>query len=128
VTDALLDHPIAFLACSDAAAARDFYRDRLGLACVSDAAFALVFHVGPIELRIQKVERLVAPEHTVFGWAVADIEVMVSRLEAQGVTFDRFDAIPQDPLGIWTTPDGTRVAWFRDPDGNRLSLTQYATP
>jgi hypothetical protein len=77
-------------------------------------------------LRIAKVETLSPAAHTVLGWEVDAIEAQVRELAARGVVFLRFDGMPQDENGIWTSPSGARVAWFKDPDGNNLSLTQFA--
>jgi hypothetical protein len=69
---------------------------------------------------------LVLGEHTVLGWHVADIDEAVKGLVARGVIFEIFVGMPQDELGIWASPSGEKVAWFKDPDGNNLSLTQFA--
>jgi len=104
--------------------ANEFYQDTLGLSSVADTPFAIVFDANGTMLRIQKVEHLTPAEHTLLGWKVDDIRATIEELTAKGVRFERFDRLPQDELGIWTTPDGSRVAWFKDPDGNTLSLTQ----
>ena len=116
---------IAFVVTTDAERARAFYEHVLGLRLVSDEPFALVFDANGAMLRIAKVPELAPARHTVLGWAVADVAAAVTRLVASGVKFERYDGLPQDALGIWTTPDGARVAWFRDPDGNTLSLTRF---
>jgi len=77
-------------------------------------------------LRVTKVEDLRPQPFTVFGFAVDDIAVEMDRLAAGGVEFNRYDGFGQDPAGVWTAPGGDRVAWFADPDGNTLSLTQFA--
>ena len=77
-------------------------------------------------LRIQKVAEVAVPPDTALGWEVDDIAGRMAALAAKGVVFERFEGFGQDEAGIWTAPDGTRVAWFHDPDGNRLSLTQFA--
>ena len=122
----MLNKPILLIACADDAAALLFYRDVLELTFVADSPFALVFDVDGTELRIQKVRDLEPAQHTVLGWHVDDIEAEVERLSGRGVTFTIFDGMPQDDLGIWATPDGAKIAWFNDPDGNTLSLTQHA--
>ena len=114
--------PIAFVATANAEAAITFYRDVLGLTFVSDDPFAVVFDLNGTMLRIAKVESLTPAQHTVLGWQVDDIEVTVRGLAEKGVLFERYEQLEQDDLGIWTSP-GTRVAWFKDPDGNTLSLT-----
>lgn len=116
---------VAFLATADPAAAIAFSRDGLGLRLVEDMAFALVFDAGGTELRIQKVQTLVPAGYTALGWAVDDIARTVGDLAGRGVRVERFDGMGQDADGVWTSPGGARVAWFRDTDGNLLSLTQY---
>jgi len=116
---------MAFIATQDAARAIAFYRDVLGLRLVADEEHALVFDTGGTMLRVQKVPKAVVPPYTVLGWAVPDIRRTVRDLEAKGTRVERYDFIPHDADGIWTTPTGERVAWFKDPDGNTLSLTQF---
>jgi catechol 2,3-dioxygenase-like lactoylglutathione lyase family enzyme len=116
---------ISFLATTNPAASRAFYEDVLALSLVSDEHFALVFDVNGRMLRIAKTDKLQPAAHTVLGWAVPDISGAVRDLEARGVQFSRFDGMNQDTSGIWTSPSGARVAWFKDPDGNALSLTQF---
>ncbi len=115
---------IAFIATSRAAEAAFFYHDILGLRLVEDSPFALVFDANGTMLRIQKMPTHTAAAHTALGWRVKDIAAMVAGLTARGVRFERYEQLPQDAHGIWTTPDGAQVAWFKDPDGNVLSLTQ----
>jgi catechol 2,3-dioxygenase-like lactoylglutathione lyase family enzyme len=109
--------PVAFVATTDAGRALAFYRDVLGLELTADEPFALVFDLAGTTLRIAKVERLVPQPHTVLGWIVAD-------LEAHGVEPARYPGMEQDEAGIWRSPGGALLAWFVDPDGNTLSLTQ----
>ena len=120
----MLDRPIAFLATARPEASREFYESTLGLTFVEDAGPALVFDVGGVPLRIQKVDAEPAVERTVFGWAVADIQATVAELAERGVRCEMYDFLEQTPEGVWTSPGGARVAWFRDPDGNVLSLTE----
>jgi len=115
-------NPIVFVATANAEAAVVFYRDVLGLTFVADDPFALVFDLNGTMLRIFKVESVTPLEYTALGWEVDDIEAMVRRLGEKGVKFERYKQLEQDDLGIWTSP-GARVAWFKDPDGNTLSLT-----
>ena len=114
--------PIAFVATVNAEAAIAFYRDVLGLTFVSDDPFAVVFDLNGTMLRIAKVESLTPAQQTVLGWQVDDIEATVRGLTEKGVTFERYPQLEQDDMGIWTSP-GARIAWFKDPDGNTLSLT-----
>jgi catechol 2,3-dioxygenase-like lactoylglutathione lyase family enzyme len=116
---------IAFVATAKPDQAKAFYADALGLKFLRDTPFALVFAVGATRLRVAKVEEVVAAPYTVLGWRVRDIRSTVVGLGGKGVKFERFSGMDQDELCIWTTPDGHQVAWFRDPDGNTLSLTQY---
>ena len=118
---------ITFVATANPRAAREFYEGILGLPFVEDSPFALVFDLHGTMLRIHKVKQVVQTTYTDLGWQVADIKAAVQELTAAGVTFERFDGMPQDELGIWATPDGSAVAWFKDPDGNTLSIAQFAT-
>lgn len=115
---------VAFTATANPERARAFYAETLGLRLVSDMPFALVFDAGGTELRVQKVQAVQAPTYTTLGWQVDDIEAMVDALAERGVSFVRYDFMEQDERGIWSAGNGARVAWFHDPDGNLLSLTQ----
>ena len=117
---------MAFVATSDAARSKEFYAKTLGLRLIADESFALVFDANGTQLRIQKVQKTQPPSFTVLGWEVANIAESVRAFRAQGLTFERFGFFKQDDLGVWTADDGTKVAWFKDPDGNVLSLTQFA--
>lgn len=117
---------IAFLATASPEQARRFYADVLGLRLHSEDQFALVFDANGIMLRVARVDELIPAERTTLGWQVDDIRSTVGQLAERGVAFERYSFVSQDELGIWTTPDGARVAWFKDPDGNLLSLTQLA--
>jgi len=117
--------PIAFLPSTDLDRSRRFFADRLGLAVAEVTPFACVFRAGTTMLRVTKVEQLRAQPFTVFGWEVPDIHATVTDLAGAGITCVRYDGVEQDAAGVWTTPGGDRVAWFRDPDGNTLSLTQF---
>jgi catechol 2,3-dioxygenase-like lactoylglutathione lyase family enzyme len=112
------------LATARADAARAFYRDTLGLTLNSDDIFALVFAVGDGEVRIAKAPAVTPSLYAVMGFIVDDIAAIVARLTEKGVAFERYGFLVQDAAGIWTAPSGTQVAWFRDPDGNLLSLSQ----
>jgi catechol 2,3-dioxygenase-like lactoylglutathione lyase family enzyme len=117
---------IAFVSATDLDRSRDFYERTLGLRVVRQDAFACVLDVNGVMLRLTAAPSVATPGYTVLGWKVADIEAAVDALSARGVAFSRYDGMNQDEHGIWTTPGGDRVAWFRDPDGNVLSLTQFA--
>lgn len=120
-----LDKPILFLATTNAKQSRAFYEDVLGLTFVADEPPALVFRVGKSMLRIQKVDRVHGAPYTALGWDVADIHKTVQHLRSAGVAFQRFEGMNQDEDNIWHAPSGAFVAWFQDPDGNTLSLTQF---
>ena len=121
-----LDNPIMFLATANPERARAFYERLLGLTFVADEWPALVFRVGDRMLRIQKVEHVYVAPYTALGWDVVDIRQAVRDLRAAGVVFQRFSGMNQDEDGIWQSPGGALVAWFQDPDGHVLSLTQFA--
>ena len=117
---------VAFAAASDPERARAFYGGMLGLRLVNEQLpFALVFDANGTMLRVSMVAKVVAAPYTVLGWEVPDIAASIRELRERGVGFQHYDGVPQDELGIWTAPGGARVAWFLDPDGNVLSLTQF---
>ena len=120
-----LDKPVLFVATAKVKSSRAFYERVLGLAFVADEPYALVFRVGRSMLRIQKVERVPKVPYTVLGWAVRNLRSTVRRLSEAGVAFQRYDGLAQDDEGVWCSPGGALVAWFQDPDGNTLSLTQF---
>jgi catechol 2,3-dioxygenase-like lactoylglutathione lyase family enzyme len=118
---------VAFAPTTDAAKARAFYEGVLGLRLISDEKpFALVFDVGGTMLRVTTVHELKPQQFTILGWSVDNIETTVDRLVAEGVEFNRYKGMnDSDPRGIWNSPSGARVAWFKDPDGNVLGVTQF---
>jgi catechol 2,3-dioxygenase-like lactoylglutathione lyase family enzyme len=116
---------IAFLATANGPRARAFYESVVGLRLLVDDAFALVFEANGVMVRVQKVETVTPAAYTALGWKVADIAATIQRLRAQGVEVERYGGLVQDDLGVWTSPSGARIAWFRDPDGHILSLTQW---
>ena len=115
---------VAFVACRDLRIAGAFYGDVLGLPLVEASEFALVFDAAGTELRVTRVDTIVAAPYTVLGWRVESIDDAVDRLSAVGIQFARYQSLAQDERGIWTSPDGSRIAWFHDPDANTLSLQQ----
>jgi catechol 2,3-dioxygenase-like lactoylglutathione lyase family enzyme len=115
---------IAFAATRDGTRAREFYEGILGLRVISDDAFALALDAQGTMLRVQKVADLTPPPFTALGWEVSDIRATVAALREAGVTFQTYPDMGQDERGIWHAPSGALVAWFQDPDGNTLSLTQ----
>jgi catechol 2,3-dioxygenase-like lactoylglutathione lyase family enzyme len=117
---------IAFAASADMRQARVFYEQALGLRVIEQSDFACVFDANGTMLRVTAVAEVARPGYTVLGWRVSDIAATVRGLTARGVAFLRYDGMDQDEDGVWTTPAGDKVAWFADPDGNVLSLTQFA--
>ncbi|HEV8593934.1 MAG TPA: VOC family protein [Thermoplasmata archaeon] len=116
---------VAFVATADASRSRRFYEGVLGLTLRSDEEHALVFDADGTMLRVQKVGEVPRAQYTIVGWEVSDIRQAMRDLTAKGVDFAKFEGFGQDDLGVWRAPDGTQVAWFKDPDGNILSLTQF---
>jgi catechol 2,3-dioxygenase-like lactoylglutathione lyase family enzyme len=118
-------HPIAFVITRDRKASEAFYGGTLGLRRLPGDPFAAVFDLAGLKLRVTEVPGHEAGQHPVLGWQVADIAATVDALAAKGVAFTVYEGMGQDARGIWTSPDGAaKVAFFPDPDGNLLSLTQ----
>ncbi len=115
---------VAFIPTKDPEKARAFYEGVLGLRFVKDDGFALVLDANGIMVRVAKAQFTPAP-FTILGWQVTDIENVAAALQQKGVQFERFGFFEQDPLGIWTAPTGDKVAWFKDPDENILSISQH---
>jgi catechol 2,3-dioxygenase-like lactoylglutathione lyase family enzyme len=115
---------VAFVPTNDTEKARGFYEGVLGLRFVKDDGFAMVLDANGIMVRVAKAQFTPAP-FTILGWQVANIEEMVKRLQSKGVQFERFGFFEQDELGVWAAPSGDKVAWFKDPDGNVLSVSQH---
>jgi len=117
---------MAFVGVRDPERAKAFYKDTLGLRLVEEQLpFALVFNAKGIMLRVSIVPKPAVAQYTVLGWEVPDIAAAVKELNAAGVEFERYDQMNQNKLGIWKSPSGAQIAWFKDPDGNLLSLTQF---
>ena len=116
---------VAFVATSKPDSAKSFYEQTLGLRLILDDAFAIVFDANGVMLRVQKVEENAPPPYTVLGWDVADIHATVAELSRKGVRCERYEWLGQDESGVWSAPSGAKIAWFKDPDGNTLSLTQF---
>lgn len=119
--------PVSFILTVDRAAAKPFYAGALGLPILSEDGFAVTFGLaGGMRLRLTDLPGHTALQHTVLGWAVADIAAAVADLRSKGVTFKIYEGFGQDADGIWSPPGGgAKVAWFADPDGNVLSLTEF---
>src|SRR6266536_2571336 len=116
---------VAFVATRDPDRAKTFYRDTLGLTLVSEDPFALVFDAHGTMLRVMTVPEVAAAAYTVLGWRVPNIVTASSDLRNAGVTFERYTGMRQDERGVWKSHSDVRVTWFKDPDGNTLSLTQF---
>lgn len=123
----MLEHSalIGFVGVSDLDRASQFYGETLGLPITERSPVALVADANGTMLRLTAVERPVAAPYTILGWNVADIASTIDQLTARGVHFTRYEGIEQDKRGVWTAPGGAKIAWFLDPDGNNLSLTEF---
>jgi catechol 2,3-dioxygenase-like lactoylglutathione lyase family enzyme len=117
---------IAFVSAMDLDRGRGFYEHTLGLRVIEQDAYACVLDANGTMVRLTAAATVATPGYTVLGWRVTDIGSTVRALAARGVVFSHYDGMGQDEQGIWTTPGGDKVAWFQDPDGNVLSLTQFA--
>jgi catechol 2,3-dioxygenase-like lactoylglutathione lyase family enzyme len=116
---------VGFIPTRDGDAARAFYEKKVGLHFISEDQFAVVFQSGENLIRIARTGSFTPAPFTILGWQSSDIERDVREMSARGVVFERYDYMgQQDDLGIWTAPGGARVAWFKDPDGNTLSISQ----
>ncbi len=118
---------VAFVGTEDFDRAKAFYGETLGLALVGASSFALEFDAAGTMLRVTKVQECRPRPYTVLGWRVEDIARAVAALAEKGVRFEHYPGVAQDAAGIWTSPSGGRVAWFKDPDGNTLSLTEFVS-
>jgi catechol 2,3-dioxygenase-like lactoylglutathione lyase family enzyme len=117
---------ISFVATSDPDRAKKFYRDTLGLRLVSEEMpFALVFDAHGTMLRVTIVKKVISAGYTVLGWQVPNIVAAAKALSEAGVRLERYHGMQQDELGIWSSPSGARIAWFKDADGNTLSISQH---
>ena len=119
---------IGFIPTTNFRRAKAFFATKLGLRLVARDRFALVFESGGTHIRIVKVHEFKAAQFTILGWHVTDIEKRVRELRKNGIAFERYAWMKQDDLGIWTAPGGAKVAWFKDPDGNVLSLSSQREP
>ena len=120
-----MNQVVTFLLTQNPDAAIKFFRDTLGLTYLHDDGFALVFDTKGIHLRISKVPSFTPAKQTVLGWETSDIHQELAGLVKKGVTFERYPNMGQDADGICTFPGGSKVAWFKDPDGNVLSISQH---
>ncbi len=116
---------VAFVPTTDFKKARQFFESVLGLQFVSDDGFALVFDANGTMLRIAKVANFKPAQFTILGWQVSNIKKTASGLKAKGIKFENYGFEDQDSDGVWTAPGGAKIAWFKDPDGNVLSISQH---
>jgi catechol 2,3-dioxygenase-like lactoylglutathione lyase family enzyme len=116
---------MGFVPTKDSTKARSFYEGKLGFQFVSDDMFALVVRAGEAMIRIAKAKDFTPAPYTVLGWEVSNIEEVVAWLTKRGVEFEKYPFIQDGERGIWTAPTGDKVAWFKDPDGNVLSVSQH---
>lgn len=121
-----MDSVVTFLLTQNPDAALKFYRDTLGLRFLRDDGFALVFDLNGVMLRIGRIPQFTPAKNTVLGWESTDIVAGIDRLTSKGVIFEHYENMGQDDRGICTFPNGDKVAWFKDPDGNVLSISQHA--
>ena len=116
---------VSFVPTQDAAVARAFYESILGLRFLSEDKFAVVFEMHEATLRVVSIDEFEPAKYTILGWEIVGIEDVAIELKEKGVVFERYEWLEQDYLGIWTAPNGDRVAWFKDPDGNVLSISEH---
>jgi catechol 2,3-dioxygenase-like lactoylglutathione lyase family enzyme len=116
---------VGFVGTTDYDQARAFYEGRLGCEVLSADQFAMAVRLGGHQIRIVKIPNFSPVRNTVLGWEVSDIEGVVQWLQGRGVDLEKYPFIQDRELGIWTTPNGDKVAWFKDPDGNVLSVSQH---
>jgi len=119
---------VAFIPSRDPMKAKSFFIDVLGLRFVSEDAFAVIFDSSGIAVRlvdVSSVKDFKPAAFTILGWSVEDIQQTVRGLQERGVTFERYPGMTQDDVGVWVAPSGAKVAWFKDPDGNTLSLSEH---
>ena len=114
---------VGFIPTKDFRRAKTFYATKLGLRFLARDEFALVFESGGTTIRVVRVGEFKAADFTILGWRVAEVAESVRKLGRRGIVFERYAWLKQDALGIWTAPGGTKIAWFKDPDGNVLSLS-----
>ncbi len=121
------DQPlVAFIPVRNLDAAQSFYVEVLGLHVKEQGPYAVVIDAGGTSLRLALVDDLQPQPFTIAGWSVLDMRMAIGSLATRGVDFIRYASLDQDEIGIWSTPNGDQVAWFKDPDGNTLSLTCFA--
>lgn len=116
---------IGFIPTNNAERARAFYVGTLKLDFIADDRFAIVVRANGNDIRIVRMESFTPAPYTICGWKVPDIDAAARELTASGVIFEKYSFLQQDTAGIWSAPGGAKVAWFKDPDGNLLSISQH---
>ncbi|HXB07708.1 MAG TPA: hypothetical protein VNW04_11340 [Puia sp.] len=116
---------MAFVSTADMAVGRAFYEGVLGLTVRQADNYGVVFDANGVRLRMSLVREVVVAPYSVMSWVVPDIHAMMGELVSRGVVFEKYDGFGQDESGVWVAPDGTQVAWFKDPAGHLLSLTHF---
>lgn len=116
---------VGFVLTKNYEQARAFYEGKLGFDFVRHDQFALVVRAGENMIRIVRMPDFVPLRSTVLGWEVGDVEAAVGWLSGRGVETEKYPWVQDKERGIWATPDGNKVAWFKDPDGNVLSVSQH---
>ena len=117
---------VAFVPTKNQPQARSFYEGTLGLTFISEDPFALVLDANGVRIRVANVPDFKPAQFTILGWQVSDIEKVVTELQGKGIAFEQYGFNGQDDRGIWSAPGGSKVAWFRDPDGNVLSVSAHS--
>ena len=114
-----------FVPTKDYDRAREFYEGKLAFEFVSLDQFGLVLSVVGHKIRIAKIPNFTPLQGTILGWEVEQIETVAAWLKERGVTLEKYPFAQDRELGIWTAPSGDKVAWFKDPDGNVLGISQH---
>ena len=119
---------VAFVMTNDAVRSKEFFAGKLGLRLIDEEEFAITLDAHGVMLKLVKMKNHVPTSHTVLGWEVPDITVTVGEMAGAGVVFEKYDFLEQDELGIWSAGErAAKIAWFKDPDGNVLSISQHET-
>jgi hypothetical protein len=116
---------MAFVATAEPATGRAFYEGQLGLPVTSVDDYGVMYNAGGVTLRMSFVRELHPAPYSILSWMVTDIGAVIAGLKARGVVFEVYEGMGQDDSGVWTAPGGTKVAWFKDPGGNLLSLSEF---
>ena len=116
---------MAFVATAEPATGRAFYEEKLGLSVTSVDDYGIMYDAGGVTLRMSFVRELHPAPYSILSWMVTDIDAVIAGLKARGVVFEVYEGMGQDDSGVWTAPGGTKVAWFKDPGGNLLSLSEF---